>query len=111
MYENWKIKKSDLNNDDLQEKLQDEQSKVADWCNQNQQYRISDDEEQIFVEPIPGLTAEEKAEIEIARLKQYLADTDYVALKIAEGAATQQEYANVIAERAKARVRIKQLGG
>lgn len=72
MYENWKIKKSDLNNDDLREKLQDEQSEVANWCNENQQYRISDDEEFIFVEPIPEPSVEEKAEIKRAIRNRYL---------------------------------------
>lgn len=35
----------------------------------------------------------------IERLKQKLTDTDYVVIKIAEGAATMEEYADVIAKR------------
>ena len=35
----------------------------------------------------------------IADLKRKLADTDYVAAKIAEGAATREDYADVIAQR------------
>ena len=62
MYENWKIKKSDLLDEDLHDKLAQEQSAVADWCNANQQYRINDNEEYIFVEPIPEPTIEEKQE-------------------------------------------------
>lgn len=35
----------------------------------------------------------------IAELKKLLSDTDYVAIKIAEGSATIEEYAEVIAQR------------
>lgn len=35
----------------------------------------------------------------IVELKQLLADTDYVVIKIAEGEATQEEYAEVLANR------------
>ena len=42
---------------------------------------------------------EEYAEGRISELKQLLADTDYIAAKIAEGAATREEYADVIAQR------------
>ena len=44
-------------------------------------------------------TFEEYAEGRISELKQLLAGTDYVAAKIAEGAATREEYADVIARR------------
>ena len=44
-------------------------------------------------------TTEEYAEGRISELKQLLADTDYVAAKIAEGAATREDYADVIAQR------------
>ena len=62
-------------------------------------------------------TAEEKApELEciaaaqeIAELKAKLAATDYIAAKIAEGAATREEYAEELAERAAWRTRINEL--
>ena len=62
-------------------------------------------------------TAEEKApELEciaaaqeIAELKAKLAATDYIAAKIAEGAATREEYAEELAERASWRSRINEL--
>ena len=117
MYENWKIKKSDLFDEKQMEKLQKEQSEVANWCNQNQQYRISDDEEYIFVEKIPEPTAEELAEMEIARLKRYLADTDYISNKLIEAVDDselqdlKEKYAGVISERRKARARISELEG
>ena len=62
-------------------------------------------------------TAEEKApELEhiaavqeIAELKAKLAATDYISAKIAEGAATREEYAEELAERAAWRARINEL--
>ncbi len=46
---------------------------------------------------------------EIARCKQRLAETDYVAIKIAEGAASHEEYAELIAERKALRERIGEM--
>lgn len=62
-------------------------------------------------------TAEEKApELEriaaaqeISKLKAKLAATDYIAAKIAEGAATKEEYADQLAERAEWRTKINEL--
>ena len=62
-------------------------------------------------------TAEEKAPEferiaaaqEIAELKAKLAATDYISAKIAEGAATREEYAEELAERAAWRARINEL--
>ena len=64
-------------------------------------------------------TAEEKAPEferiaaaqEIAELKAKLTATDYIAAKIAEGAATREEYADKLAERAAWRARINELEG
>ena len=46
---------------------------------------------------------------EIAQLKQNLLDTDYVVIKIAEGAADKSEYANVIKQRQGWRDKINEL--
>ena len=46
---------------------------------------------------------------EITELKDKLAATDYIAAKIAEGAATREEYAEKLAERAAWRSRINEL--
>ena len=46
---------------------------------------------------------------EIAELKAKLLATDYIAAKIAEGAATREEYAEELAERAAWRARINEL--
>lgn len=48
---------------------------------------------------------------EIEELKAELAATDYIAAKIAEGAATHEEYADKIAQRAAWRARINELEG
>ena len=100
MYRNWKIKISELTPE-----LEEEQKKVAKWCNQNQQYRINDDDEYIFVEKWEKDTTGG----ELIQLKSYLAETDYVVIKIAEGVATKEEYAEVLQKRAEARTRIDEL--
>jgi len=46
---------------------------------------------------------------EVNQLKKNLADTDYCVIKIAEGVATKEEYAEVIAQRATWRERINEL--
>lgn len=50
-----------------------------------------------------------EAQKEIAELKAKLAQTDYIAAKIAEGAATKEEYAAEIAQRQAWRARINEL--
>lgn len=54
--------------------------------------------------------AERRAE-RISQLKRQLSDTDYAVIKIAEGAATPDEYAEVIAQRQEWRAEINQLEG
>lgn len=44
--------------------------------------------------------------LEIQQLKQQLAETDYVACKIAEGSATAEDYAEIITQRQKWREEI-----
>lgn len=101
MYENWKILKTDYKEHSA------EYTEVAQWCNENG-YSIADDGEYYKVvkdEP----SQEDLRNAEIAELKSYLESTDYVVIKIAEGVATAEEYAEVLAERAKARERINEL--
>lgn len=57
----------------------------------------------------PEPTEAEKAARRIRRLKEYLSDTDYVVIKIAEGIATAAEYADVIVRRKEAREEINGL--
>lgn len=73
------------------------------------------DEMEWIVKAVPEKTEEEKAteekETKIAELKKKLSDTDYVAAKIAEGAATREEYADVLAQREEWRKEINELEG
>lgn len=59
----------------------------------------------------PEPTEEEIKEARIAELKGKLAATDYAIIKIAEGAATHDEYADVIEQRQAWRAEINELGG
>lgn len=54
-------------------------------------------------------TPEQCTEGRIAELKRLLADTDYIAAKIAEGAATHEDYADMIAQRQMWRNEINEL--
>ena len=58
---------------------------------------------------VPAQPAAEKAAEEITQLKLNLQNTDYTVIKIAEGAATSEEYAEVIANRVAWRARINEL--
>ena len=49
------------------------------------------------------------AQAEIAQLKRKLAETDYIAAKLAEGAATREEYEEQLTQRAAWRFRINEL--
>lgn len=62
-------------------------------------------------EPTPEPTEEEIKQNRIWELKGKLAETDYVVIKIAEGEATQEEYAEVLANRKAWRAKINELEG
>ena len=73
-----------------------------------------------LVDSIPVLRSDDEkaperarvsAAIEISDLKEKLAETDYISAKIAEGAATKEEYADKLVERAGWRTRINELEG
>ena len=101
-YSNWKIKKTDL------DKKQEEYSEVAAWCNENG-YHIEDDGTYYKTVKNPEPTEEEIKAARITELKANLAATDYTVIKIAEGAATPEEYADVIAQRQAWRAEINEL--
>lgn len=61
------------------------------------------------VERIPETTELEKKESRISELKGNLSSTDYVVAKIAEGVATKEEYAQVLADRQEWRAEINAL--
>ena len=105
MYENWKILKSEI------DEKTEEYSKVAEWCNECQEYHIEDDGTYYKTVKNPEPTEEEIKAARIAELKANLSATDYVVIKIAEGVATKEEYADVIAQRQAWREEINQLEG
>lgn len=67
------------------------------------------DDKKPTLEDPPPPTEEEIARQKIRELKNYLSETDYVAAKIGEGAATAEDYAEVIAKRKAARKEINEL--
>lgn len=76
----------------------------AVWCNKNN-CTINSEWEIVALEK----TAEEYAAQEIIELKNKLTASDYAVIKIAEGAATAEEYADLITQRAAWRLRINEL--
>ena len=102
-YSNWKILKSEA------DAKSEEYSQVAEWCNNGGEYHIEEvgDEYQVVKNQEP--TQEELNQQEIQQLKQYLQETDYVVIKIAEGEEPTAEALAIISERKKARARINEL--
>lgn len=74
MYKNWKILKSQYS-----EKAK-EYAEVADWCNKNQKYLISENGDYYEVQPIPEPTAEEKAMFVRSKRDYYLQHYDFTQL-------------------------------
>lgn len=91
----------------------EEYTKCANWINANGgKYMImpiGQDMYRVDLIRIPEPTEYEKAQARIAELKQMLAGTDYVVLKIAEGVATKEDYASVLDIRQQWRAEINQL--
>lgn len=85
-------------------------SEAAAWCNSNGAH-IEDkgDFYEVVENIVPESTPEEIKQNRIAELKQKLAETDYIVLKIAEGSATKKEYAEKIAQRQAWRTEINDL--
>jgi hypothetical protein len=91
----------------------EEYTKCANWINANgNQFEILSNgdgtytvKEIVIAEP----TEYEKAQARIAELKELLAGTDYVVLKIAEGVATKEDYASVLEIRQQWRAEINEL--
>ena len=64
---------------------------------------------QVYIPYTEAELAARARERRIAEIKQSLADTDYTVIKIAEGAATAEEYASVIEQRRAWRAEINRL--
>jgi len=90
----------------------------AKWCNENNCYieeiePLEDGTRQFQIKQIPQKTEDEKLieqyQSEIVELKKYLSDTDYKAIKFAEGEITESDYQEVKSQRHDTRVRINGL--
>ena len=90
----------------------------AKWCNEHNCYieeieAKEDGTRQFQIKQIPQKTEDEKLveqyQSEIIELKKYLVDTDYKAIKFAEGEITESDYQEVKSQRHDARVRINEL--
>ena len=90
----------------------------AKWCNEHNCYieeieAKEDGTRQFQIKQIPQKTEDEKLveqyQSEIIELKKYLSDTDYKAIKFAEGEITESDYQEVKSQRHDARVRINEL--
>lgn len=101
-YSDWKILKTDL------PEKSGEYYAAARWCNENN-YHIEEQGNYYAVVKNPEPTQEEINAQRIAELKELLKSTDYVVIKIAEGAATAEDYADVIAQRQAWRAEINRL--
>ena len=95
-YKGWTMAKKDF---DEQEYI-----KVAEWCNTHS-YHVEDGVD--FYYTLPNVETNLQ---KIAKLKDLLFATDYVAAKIAEGSATREQYAEIIAKRQQWREEIRKLG-
>ena len=83
-------------------------SQAAEWCNSNNATIVDKGEYYEVVEVAPP-TQEELNAVEIAKLKEELAGTDYKCLKYIDGALSEEEYAEVRAYRAELRDKINAL--
>ena len=90
----------------------------AKWCNENGCYieeiePLENGTRQFQIKQIPQKTEDEKLieqyQSEIIELKKYLSDTDYKAIKFAEGEITESDYQEDKSQRHDARARINEL--
>ena len=113
MYRDWQISKAEMQAED--DTARNQYAEVAQWCCDGQEYKIVEDGDYYKVEPIPTPTGQELAEREIAELKQFLADTDYISNKLIEAIDDaelndlKEKYADVLRQRREARARINEL--
>lgn len=73
---------------------------------EKQAYYDEDYEHVLVIRKRPN---QEVIQIQIAEQKRFLSETDYVAIKIMEGSATREKYADILQKREEARKAINQL--
>lgn len=86
---------------------------VYDEIKEDNEYNVLDyvEVDGEFVLTSSDTAKKQAAAAEIAELKDKLAASDYAVIKIAEGAATAEDYADLIAQRQAWRARINELEG
>lgn len=82
-----------------------------DWYREESRQRLEPDEIRREVSKAEYDAFSEERTARVYALMDRLAETDYIACKIAEGAATAEEYAEMIAQRAAWRQEINTLRG
>ena len=85
-------------------------AEAAEWCNENGCH-IEDKGEYYEIVENAQPSAEQLKQARITELKRQLAATDYAVIKIAEGEATPERYAEVLANRKAWRTEINTLEG
>lgn len=90
---------------DFIEITEEEHIALIEGQSEGKQIKFFKDKKPILVEP----SKETISEDEICGLKKFLSSTDYIVIKIAEGSATQEEYAETLSQRKDARARINYL--
>lgn len=90
------------------ELTRDEHMALMDGQSTGKVITFHDDKKPTLEDPPPPTEAE-KARLRIRELKSYLSQSDYVAIKIAEGEADAAEYAETLAKRKAARKEINEL--
>ena len=76
---------------------------------EDEQVELAYDNSYYIKEYAPQKPQEEINAERIAELKQFLTDTDYVVIKIAEGEATSEDYADILSQRKSARKEINEI--
>ena len=74
-----------------------EYDKWCEWCNNNNYIIVEDSDKYYCISN--ELTEKERTKLEIRNLKRQLSDTDYKAIKYAEGYISEEDYASTKAMR------------
>jgi len=89
---------------------ENEQPNCSVWCNNNGEYHIEKINDNLVIKK-NTFTQQEQTQQKIYELKKKLTETDYKAIKYAEGELSEIEYAETKAKRKQWREEITKLGG
>ena len=94
---------------ETREELENLPCVILDKIEENSEEYVLQDGVYILKTEAEILQSEENKQARIAELKQMLSDTDYILIKLAEDAASREEYAEELAQRAEWRKEINEL--